>query len=508
MLPDRKKVTLWHYLFLTARTGIIIVNGVLIVPLYLHYIDFSLFGAWLTTGNLLMWLNMADPGVAEVLLQRIGKACGEDDHTDTGKVVASGLAISVIVFLVVMAGGLWLSYHVAALTSYGGPQTDVLENSFRIALPGAAMSLLANTTCNIVYGFQRTKEAGLAQNLIALLGIGVTTGMLAAGFGLISLACSILLTGGLKLAYSVGHTAVLLRQHGVRLQLEKAYTRRFSSVFLYTFGSRLVDTMANNIDLIVVARFVGPQYVAMLELSRRPIRIMLGQINNITVSMLPTLPHLAGTGNLDRLRQTTQTILQTVCWSAGFIAGGFILFNQSLISLWTGPQSFFGPVNNALACLGLLVGCLAYTCSNIIYSLGDIRFNALVSLARNGLYCLALLLVVGPFGLTGLLTTFLLVVFSLDFLLYGRRLRTQVDLTGEQRQRIAGELCILTGLLAVCLTLAYRFDNLSLIQLAGAASLYTLLYGIALYGFSGSFRTVCRQLLAVLQRRPMAGRIL
>jgi O-antigen/teichoic acid export membrane protein len=488
MAQSRTAATLWHYVFLSGRTVVSIITGVLIVPLYLHYLDLALYGAWLTTGNLLLWLTMVDPGVSDVLLQRIGKACGSHDHTETGLVVGSAAVLSGLIFGVVLLVGAGLAGYVVAFTNYHAPDAPQLETAFWLALPGAAMGLLANTPLNVVYGFQQTKAAGLAQNAIALLSIGLTVGLLVAGVGLPALAWGGLFTGFFKLMYSTIHAARLLRQHGIRLTYSRLHLRQFSRVFLYTFGSRLVETLTSNLDLIVVARFIGPQYVAMLELSRRPVRIVLSQVNFLTVAMLPTLPHLLGSGDAARLQRTTLTILQTVCWSAGLVAGGFILFNQPLVALWTGPTSFFGQTNNVLTCLGLFAASLAYSCANVVYTLGDIRFNALVSLARNLPYALLMPLLASWFGLTGLLVAFGLLTVGVDLLAFGRRVFRRVAFAPAQRRAVLAQVGLVGTLLGTCVALARYVPALSWAGLAGGAVCYGLAYVALLLGLSRSFR--------------------
>ena len=57
--------------------GLAIVQGFLLTPMSLRHIDYKLFGAWLATGQMLSWVSLLDPGVNEVLRQRVAHAFGE-----------------------------------------------------------------------------------------------------------------------------------------------------------------------------------------------------------------------------------------------------------------------------------------------------------------------------------------------------------------------------------------------------------------------------------------------
>ena len=99
LIKNKRKIsTLWNFFFLNLRTVIAIINGILIVPLYLHYININLYGGWLATGNIMMWLSIADPGVGDVLLQKIGNALGKDDQSEIVRQSHQGFHISDFIF--------------------------------------------------------------------------------------------------------------------------------------------------------------------------------------------------------------------------------------------------------------------------------------------------------------------------------------------------------------------------------------------------------------------------
>ncbi len=78
---SRIRTTKWNLFFFYLRTFVGLANGILIVPLYLKYIDNSLFGIWLASGNILTWITIIDPGVGDVLIQKISYAYGKKNKT-------------------------------------------------------------------------------------------------------------------------------------------------------------------------------------------------------------------------------------------------------------------------------------------------------------------------------------------------------------------------------------------------------------------------------------------
>ncbi len=67
-----KKILKWNFIFQYGWVLTNIFNSILLLPLYLLHIDATTLGVWLATGNILGWMTLVDPGVGEVLQQKIG----------------------------------------------------------------------------------------------------------------------------------------------------------------------------------------------------------------------------------------------------------------------------------------------------------------------------------------------------------------------------------------------------------------------------------------------------
>jgi hypothetical protein len=74
---SRRAATIANLIHQYVTTGLVIVNGIVLVPLYLKYIDFKLYGAWLATGNVAAWLLLADAGFSDILRQRTAHLYGQ-----------------------------------------------------------------------------------------------------------------------------------------------------------------------------------------------------------------------------------------------------------------------------------------------------------------------------------------------------------------------------------------------------------------------------------------------
>ena len=450
MSNNLKKSTFWNFFYQNIRTIISIANGVLIIPLYLHYIKSPLFGAWLATGNVMTWLSIADPGVGDVLLQKVASALGKNDKREIGLAVSSGYLISVISFLIVLLGGLLSSYYIIRGIRYTGPNSPELIQSFQIALIGTCLGMLANTSNNILLGFQKTKEFGFYSTIINISSIALNILLLINGYGLYSLAFAFLFRGFFGLMYSLVYSIIVLKKHQIPYQLNKKYTKNLYSIFIYTFGGKVFNAVSGNIDLIIISRFLGPQAVILLELSRRPIKIVTGFVNNISIASLPALSHLSSSDDLEKIRRVITEALLLILWVTGFIIGGFLLFNGMLVTLWAGANHFFGKLNNILSSFSFYFLSITFGISTILYCFGEIKKNNMVMIFRNVLYLLVVFFLVKRFGITGEIVSFLLSIILLNCTYYPYRIIKLARLNSNHLKEFLMEFLFSLFLLLIC----------------------------------------------------------
>ncbi len=498
---SRKKTTLWNFLFLNIGFVISIFNGILIIPLYLHYIDSSLYGAWLATGNILTWITVVDPGVGDVLLQKVAFAIGKNDKKEIGVAIASGIIISAGLFILSVLIGYLFSFFIGDIAKINPLYRHDIINCFRIALWGTAFSLLADTFRNIVLAYQKTKINGMFLYSVIVIAIVLNIVLLVLHFGVYALAYAALFRGAAIFAYSLVLTIILIRKNKVHLTFQRQYFKSFSGIFAFTFSSRLFETIATNIDLILVARYLGTGAVTVLDLSRRPLKLASGLSNNITISMLPSLPHLFGSGQMEKIRITVMRIWTTLLWSSGFLICGFVLFNYNLTSNWVGKQYWVGNGNNIIMCVSFFLLSIGYNLSNITYSMGDIRNNSIINVVKSIVYLGFLFILAKTMGMTGVLIAFLLPLVII-VVYYPRKVTTEAVLSKENRKDILTETVRICLLILVCALLvsALHYD-LSWGGLIAAGALYTALFAVLLYYSSRLFRNEMKGAFAMLQAK-------
>lgn len=485
----RKKATLWNFFFLNVGFLVSIFNGLLIIPLYLHYIPSAVYGAWLATGSILTWLTIIDPGVGSVLLQRVAFAIGKNDKTELGLAINSGIIISTVLFVLSVVLGLILSHYIGGIAKINPLYLNDIIKSFRIAIWGTAFSLLSNTFTAIILAYHKTKLHGIYFNSIMIGSSVLNIILLVMHFGIYALAYTSFFRGLFILLYALILSVYLIKHNKVELKFRSNYFKSFSKVFAFTFSSKIFDTVASNIDLILISRYVGSATVTVLDLSRRPVKIVSGLTNNITQAILPSLPHLYGSGENEKFQATILRLWSLILWVSGFILGGFILFNFDLISNWVGQKFWVGNTNNVIMCIAVLLLTISYSLSNIAHSMGFIQSNSIISIVKNVTYLILMFFLAKNYGITGVLIAYLLSMF-VGISYFPKKILKTVKISSAGKKQLLNDSLMISIILTICVFISFMTRvKLSWIALISFSIVYTIIYFTTLFFLSSKFKS-------------------
>jgi O-antigen/teichoic acid export membrane protein len=466
-----------------------IINGFLIVPLYLKYIDNHLYGAWLATGNILVWLTLLDPGIGDVLTQRVSASFGKRKYKEIGYQISSSLVISGAISFICLIISYLLSYYIPQLIKLHNPVIEHdLIRAFQLAACGTAMTLLSFALSGSALGLQKTKAIGIARTIIGISGILFTLVLLYHGKGIYALAYSNIYRSGLSVIAYGFILYVYLKENNIKLRFSRTYFRQFSGIFSYTFIAKLFSTLAGNIDLILVARFLDVNYVTIFELTRRPLKIVQNFINMPSIALLPAFSSLAGEGQKEKLVEQIERFLRILNWLLFFSIFAFLILNRELVILWVGLQYYAGNLINFLICISFLLTTFSYNLSNITYSYGDIKGNSLIAVSYSVTYVLLIYLLGKSFGLIGIIISSIFANIMTQFWYFPKKiihfkLIIQENINNELKELVK---LVLIGVILFAIFRVIRFDGWPGLLLK--LSLYSICYIIFLYLLSYKFR--------------------
>lgn len=428
---SRKKTTLWNIFNLYLANGIGLIRGLLIIPLYLYYIDPKLYGAWLATGNILMWLTLFDPGVGDVAIQKIAESYGSNSKREIIKYqISSSVIISFIIsFIVIFIGVFGATLLLKTVITTHEIDFNNLSTAFDFAIFSTAITLFSFSLTGSIIGLQRTKQLGFIRNSSNVLGIIINVVLLMNGLKLIALSFSMLFASFFSLIAYAFLLIRIINKEKIGYGINIKFLANYSKIFTFTFMSKISDTLARNIDLILVGRFVGLEQVTVLSLTRRPLKFITQFITTPSIGMLPTISNLYGSRDNEKLKTVVLATLKLLFLSIIIGASGFALFNGNFIALWVGKKFYLGDTLNLIIAITFLTKTFSYVVYNYTFSLGAIKESSVFDFIKNIIWVFTIFISSYLWGIKGLLIGTLVVSIFTELWFYPKLLIKRLNIS-------------------------------------------------------------------------------
>jgi O-antigen/teichoic acid export membrane protein len=183
-----KKVLRWNFVFQYGYVITNIINSLILLPFYLKKIDAATLGVWLATGNILAWMTLIDPGVGEVLQQKIAELKGKNLRDEIEKTIGSGLIASGIILLLAVVAGFVFYSLIGIIINKDVTIYHNLQIALLISIISTGMSLTSFSMSGINQGLHNASQVAISSIISNVLFLIVNVVLLILGFGIISIA--------------------------------------------------------------------------------------------------------------------------------------------------------------------------------------------------------------------------------------------------------------------------------------------------------------------------------
>jgi O-antigen/teichoic acid export membrane protein len=364
--------------------GLAVVQGFLLTPLCLRHIDYKLFGAWLATGQMLSWVSLLDPGVNEVLRQRVAHAFGGGDKQRLGSILGSGLAVGFCIAVIPTLAGLAAVLVIPRFISLGHAESVELQQCFLAAACATGLTIASFAPGSALQGLQRHILHGTVSLLGALSYLISAIALLYAGWGLAAIPAALLIRG---VVWIVGWTLPVLwiskRELGIALRMKWTEGRQTLGKSAATGLSNIGVTLQTGTDIFIAGAMVGPESAATLSLTGALGDFIRLVPDRIVASFLPGMAHLAGEGDLNKFRTISWRLVQVILALLALALGAVVIANETFVKHWVGAKSYGGLALTAALCLAVTLFSACNLLGVILFSLGIIKAPALVRFGQS-----------------------------------------------------------------------------------------------------------------------------
>lgn len=148
--------------------------GVISVPLVVHYTGKELFGLWMVINSMIIWMQLADFGIANGLSNAIAEAYGRDDSNAASSYLSTALATTIIV-ATIMAPVLAISYHAIPwkflINTYNPGLIDFSSKAFLIAGTTFILNIPLSLASRVFIAYQRGYIFNILQSTSSIMSL-------------------------------------------------------------------------------------------------------------------------------------------------------------------------------------------------------------------------------------------------------------------------------------------------------------------------------------------------
>lgn len=373
-VPSRKKATIINLMRDYASMGILIIRGVVLVPIYLHYIDDRLYGAWLATGSIVAFLGLLDFGFSSVIVQKSATIGGQKDYQCLGKLIGTSLVITCLLAFLPLLVASFIFMQVPAWVNIEGAEALQISKAFLVASASTSLMLIAYGVGGILLGLQWVGILSIQFIAASLIGIISTLIFLYMGWGVLSIPWGFLVQSALL---SAAHCAYLwwwIRRKlpPKSLCFERSTFRDLFRQSSWVFVSRLSNTAATQSDNLIVAAMIDPRLTTILVLTKKSSEIITTIAARISSAFMPSLAHLSGEADITKLRRYMLGVLKISLTVGLFGVGGIFLLNEEFVRLWVGSEFYGGMLLTGLICVSGFIFVFNTAIYNNIFAKGEI----------------------------------------------------------------------------------------------------------------------------------------
>jgi O-antigen/teichoic acid export membrane protein len=381
---SRRAATLITLMGSSANTLLVSLQAVLLIPLYTHYVGPKLYGAWLGSGDVLVWLQAFDLGLPNLMIQRVASAHGRGDHKTVAEWFASSMFALALIGCVIAAGGLLISRHIATFLAVKGPAAAQLQTCFAIAALVTGVLIVNNGLVGFSRAVQRTGLTNIVTIVAGLSGLFASLWLILHGSGLLAIPLGMVVRALATLIgsawFSISFLTSDFRPH---LRVRAQVLREVLLVSPATAFGTLGYAVMNQSETVLAATMFGPELAIILNLTKKSADVFRSLIDMIGFASYGGFAHLVSSPERRKALLIHSDITSLRLSAAILAAVLYMCTNPLLVSMWVGSQYYGGSLLTIVVGLHLVVVGGSYLTNYLYRASGQIVRGSLMLIAES-----------------------------------------------------------------------------------------------------------------------------
>jgi O-antigen/teichoic acid export membrane protein len=476
---NKTKTSLWNIFFQYSTFILNLISGILLVPLYLKFIDIKEYGIWLATGNILAWIAMFDPGFGTLLQQKVGHYYGQKNTKVVGKYIFVGFFINLIIVSLIIFGIFLLKNSIFKLLGLSANYSSI-NFAITLSIIATFLNLISFIPSAINQAMLASVPNGLITVITNVLGISLTVFLLYNSYGILSLGVSILFRAILAFSGNFIYLFIRVRKESIKLSYDSEIRKEFLSLSVYPFVGKLSNTLTNQFSSFAIATIISPVTVTLYKFSTILPETCKMIFDRPTLSILPALVNLNSVEeNKQKVKLIILRYIKFLIWGSGLYFIGFFIFNKYIINFWVGKSFIIDNKINFLIVLYFYISIFTQSFNYLIFSLGDFKKSQIILFIQSIFYLTLLFFLTKYFQLFGVILASLLSEMFFSLLYSTKSLINIINFTKNEIKILINEfikIIFLILLILIILSVIIFFINIKYLSTTVFFILFTIIF--------------------------------
>jgi len=399
--PSRKRATIMLAAGGYVNTALVIVQGLLLVPLYLHYIGAHTYGLWLASGGMLGMMALMNFGISSMLIQRVSHAYGEKNLKQAGAYFFNGMIAYLLICLLFGLVGWGISEWVSVILKVTGNEAELLRKCFQLAVVAMVFGILNECLRSFSQALLRPLIPMIGMAIGRISGIIVTVWMLFGAFGLWAIPMGMLVSETVIFIVNLYHVLFLLRDMGVKIFLDRNIIKEYIRTSPALLMARSGNTLSQESEPLLITLFLGPEVTTIYMITRKAADIVFHAVSVLYGASHSSFSHLVGEENKEKTRNVASKLLLLVFIMSLIGFAAYVGATQAFVTLWVGDEFLLTQGVILLIGVAFFMRTLRAMVWQILNGLGDFIYTSIILVAEGVCKIGLAVLLLGFLGVEG-----------------------------------------------------------------------------------------------------------
>jgi O-antigen/teichoic acid export membrane protein len=375
-----------------------------LIPFIIKNLGAEAYGLWNLSFSIIGFFSLLDFGFGLGVVKWTGETSA------TGEIEYRNHMLSTIFFVylaIAVVGMLFLSIFAVFYPTLFSIDADIAPEAIAVLLILGIRSLAIQIPLSLFKGALFGEQEIHLTNIIQILGTllyAVTVWFaLSAGKGIVWLAtmnCLAFLVENIAYVYFAYKNV-----KGLRISIHLVRKQDFSEAMgfsFYSFLTTIAGLVLFQTDAIIIQLFFGLELVGLYAVAIKITEYAFLLTKQLVNVLTPLISELKAKQEHDTIRYLLLDLSKYIMATGFLIAGSVYVFGEDLLVLWVGEIYAEVTIPLLLLITSFVVSVPELVASNVLTMTGYHRFSAISASLSTGLNIAFSLLLIKPFGLTGI----------------------------------------------------------------------------------------------------------